>query len=97
MDEVSTIEYKKRIDDEGLIMFARGHVENGVIVLDDGVRLPEGQEVTAVARVTESASESISQERQDALLSLIGIWKTADNPPTDEEVKRIVEQERMKS
>jgi hypothetical protein len=29
-------------------MVARGHVQNGVIVLDDGVRLPEGQKVTVV-------------------------------------------------
>lgn len=30
-------------------MVARGRVQNGVIVLDDGVRLPEGQEVTVLA------------------------------------------------
>ena len=33
-------------------MVARGRVQNGVIVLDDGVRLPEGQEVTVLARGT---------------------------------------------
>jgi hypothetical protein len=27
------------------VMIARGRVENGVVVLADGVRLPEGQEV----------------------------------------------------
>ena len=27
-------------------MVVRGHVENGVVVLDEGIRLPEGQEVT---------------------------------------------------
>jgi hypothetical protein len=27
-------------------MVARGHVQNGVVVLADGIRLPEGQEVT---------------------------------------------------
>jgi len=32
-------------------MRARGHVQNGVVVLDDGVRLPEGQEVTVLAAV----------------------------------------------
>jgi hypothetical protein len=26
-------------------MVARGHLQNGVVVLDGGVRLPEGQEV----------------------------------------------------
>jgi hypothetical protein len=30
-------------------MVARGHVQNGVVVLEEGVRLPEGQEVTVVA------------------------------------------------
>jgi hypothetical protein len=31
-------------------MVARGHVHNGVVVLEEGVRLPEGQEVTVVVR-----------------------------------------------
>ena len=30
-------------------MVAHGRVKNGVVVLDDGVRLPEGQEVTVLA------------------------------------------------
>jgi len=30
-------------------MVARGRVHNGVVVLADGVRLPEGQEVTVLA------------------------------------------------
>jgi hypothetical protein len=30
-------------------MVARGHVQNGVVVLAAGVRLPEGQEVTILA------------------------------------------------
>jgi hypothetical protein len=30
-------------------MVARGRVQNGVVVLDDGFRLPEGQEVTVLA------------------------------------------------
>lgn len=30
-------------------MVARGRVRNGVVVLDDRVRLPEGQEVTVLA------------------------------------------------
>ena len=29
-------------------MVARGRVQNGVVVLDDGLRLPEGQEVTVL-------------------------------------------------
>jgi len=30
-------------------MVTRGHVKNGVVVLEAGVRLPEGAEVTVVA------------------------------------------------
>jgi hypothetical protein len=30
-------------------MIARGRVHNGVVVLEGGVRLPEGQEVTVLA------------------------------------------------
>jgi hypothetical protein len=30
-------------------MVARGRVQNGVVILNDGVRLPEGQEVTVLA------------------------------------------------
>ena len=30
-------------------MVARGRVQDGVVVLDKGVRLPEGQEVTVLA------------------------------------------------
>ena len=30
-------------------MVARGRVQNGVVVLDNGVRLPEGQEVMVLA------------------------------------------------
>ena len=30
-------------------MVARGRVQNGVVVLAEGVRLPEGQEVTVLA------------------------------------------------
>jgi hypothetical protein len=30
-------------------MVVRGRVRNGVVILDEGVRLPEGQEVTVLA------------------------------------------------
>lgn len=30
-------------------MVTRGHVKNGVVVLENGVHLPEGQEVTVLA------------------------------------------------
>ena len=37
----------------------------------------------------------ISPDRQEALRQLIGIWKT-DQPPNDEQVKQLLEQERLK-
>ena len=41
-------------------MVARGFVQNGVIVLADGARLPEGQEVTVfVARQVDALSPPI--------------------------------------
>ena len=36
-------------------MVVRGRVQNGVVVLYDTVRLPEGQEVTVLAPPTETA------------------------------------------
>ncbi len=41
-------------------MVARGRVQNGVVVLTDGVRLPEGQEVTVLTSpVTGSSGHGI--------------------------------------
>ncbi len=81
-------------------MVARGRVQNGVVVLTDGVRLPEGQLVTVLAPPAgslqqEEAPLAVSEERQAALRQLIGVWKTAQ-PPTDEQVEQMLEQERMK-
>ena len=82
-------------------MVARGRVQNGVVVLADGVHLPEGQEVTVLTLLPagalrqEEALAPVSQERQEALRQLIGICKS-DHPPDDEQVERLLEQERMK-
>ena len=71
-------------------MVARGHVKNGVIVLEEGVQLPEGQEVTVIAQ----AKAPASVDRSEALRGLIGIWKT-EQPPNDDDVDQIIQQERM--
>ena len=80
-------------------MVARGRVQNGVVVLADGVCLPEGQLVTVLSHPPAGPvlqeEVSVSYERQEALRQLIGIWKTAP-PPNEEQVERILEQERMK-
>lgn len=41
-------------------MVARGRVQNGVVVLEEGVRLPEGLDVTVHARETAPAAPSYS-------------------------------------
>jgi hypothetical protein len=63
--------------------------------------LPEGTLVNVIPVEdkiecpTETAAAPVSPEQKEALLSLIGIWKT-ERPPSDEELERIIEQERMK-
>ena len=44
-------------------MVARGRVQNGVVVLDNGVRLPEGQEVTVLAPDTVPTSPRLEGVR----------------------------------
>jgi hypothetical protein len=44
---------------------------------------------------SEPGVEPPSKERQEALRSLSGMWKV-ENPPSDEEVERIIEEYRMK-
>lgn len=78
-------------------MVTQGHVQNGVIVLDSGIRLPEGQKVTVVAPEIEPdmTPVPVSEEKKKAILGLIGIWKM-ENPPNDEEVEKILEEELMR-
>jgi hypothetical protein len=51
-------------------MIAHGRVQNGVIVLDDGVRLPEGQEVTVLAHGTVSPLERMEGTRPHSVLDI---------------------------
>jgi len=79
-------------------MTLRGRVEHGVVVLQNGGRLPDGTLVEVTPLQPETARPGtipVSKEQREALLALIGIWKT-DNPPNDEEVERIIEEYRMK-
>ena len=73
-----------------------GRVEKGVVVFQNGAStapIPDGTlvEVTPV----DFEPIQVSKERQEALRQLIGFWKT-EHPPSDEEVERIVDEERMK-
>lgn len=79
-------------------MTLHGRVENGVVVFQNDARLPDGMlvEVTPLHSETgRPGTVPVSKERQEALLGLIGIWKT-EHPPSDEEVEQIIEEYRMK-
>jgi len=51
-------------------MIARGRVHNGVVLLDDGVRLPEGQEVAVLAlgEALERPVPGLSEQEQRRLV-----------------------------
>ncbi len=51
-------------------MVARGRVQDGVVVLDNGVRLPEGQEVTVLAHGTVSAAPRMEGSQSHSLLDI---------------------------
>ena len=51
-------------------MVARGRVQNGVVVLDKGVRLPEGQEVTVLAPDTVPTSLPMEGSRPHSVLDI---------------------------
>lgn len=83
-------------------MTLRGLVKNGVVVFHNDPAPPDGTivEVTPVEEAAGAPAQApadgpVSEERRAALLGLIGCWKT-ENPPDDEEVKRIIDEYRMK-
>ena len=51
-------------------MMVRGRVQNGVVVLDNGVRLPEGQEVTVLAAGVGAISPGMKVARPDSVLDV---------------------------
>jgi hypothetical protein len=51
-------------------MVARGRVENGVVVLDNGVRLPEGQEVIVLAHGTVPGAPPMEGTRPRSVLDI---------------------------
>jgi hypothetical protein len=73
----------------------RGVVHNGQIVLNPSQSpLREGTEVL-VTPLPAAQKYPVTPTQREALLSLIGIWKM-ENPPTDDEVEQIIEEERLK-
>jgi len=51
-------------------MVARGRVQNGVVVLDNGVRLPEGQEVTVLVPGTVPERPPMAGLRPHSILDI---------------------------
>ena len=51
-------------------MVVHGRVQNGVVVLDNGVRLPEGQEVTVLAHATVPPAPWMERSRLHTVLDI---------------------------
>lgn len=51
-------------------MVAHGRVQNGVVVLDNGVRLPEGQEVTVLVHGAVSTAPPMERTRPHSVLDI---------------------------
>jgi hypothetical protein len=51
-------------------MVTRGRVENNVVVLENGVRLPEGQEVILLAHGTVPGAPPMEGKRQHSVLDI---------------------------
>jgi hypothetical protein len=62
-------------------MVARGRVQNGVVVLDNGVRLPEGQEVTVLAPGTVPESPPMEGSRPHSVLDIAPVSLVPVRPP----------------
>jgi hypothetical protein len=61
---------------------------------------PPEQRLALAKRLLQSLEQeekpvAVSTERQEALRQLVGIWKT-EQSPNEEQVERILDQERMK-
>ena len=51
-------------------MIAHGRVRDGVVVLDNGVHLPEGQEVTVLAHATAPPDRRMEGARSHSVLDI---------------------------
>ena len=54
----------------GSLMVVRGRVQNGVIVLDEGMQIPEGEEVTVLATATAPACARVAGSRHHSILDI---------------------------
>ena len=69
-------------------MTVRGRVQNGVVVLDDGVRLSEGQEVTVLGRGTGPAAPSLQGSPPHSVLDIpaVSLGSVLLAPTADDDV-----------
>jgi len=68
-------------------MIARGRVQNGVVVLDDSVRLPEGQEVTVLGWATAPAGPSLPGSPRHSVLDIPAVnLGPVLSPPTADDL-----------
>ena len=69
-------------------MVARGRVQNGVVVLDNGVSLPEGQEVTVLAQasVPPALLRESSQSKSVLAISTVSLGSVLRPLPSDDDL-----------
>jgi hypothetical protein len=69
-------------------MVARGRVQNGVVVLEDGVRLPEGHEVTVLEHGTAPAAGSLPGSPPHRLLDIpaVSLGAVLHTPTGDDDL-----------
>ena len=69
-------------------MVFRGHVGNGVVVLDPGVFLPEGQEVTVQPAYRNSGVPFLIGSQQHSVLDIppVSLGSILRQPTTDDDL-----------
>jgi hypothetical protein len=72
-------------------MVAHGRVRNGVVALDVGVRLPEGQEVTVVAHIAVPPDAGVKGARSHSVLDIVTVSLGSMLHPLTSEDDRLVE------
>lgn len=69
-------------------MVARGRVQNGVVVLEEGVHLLEGQEVTIIGPPTAPADPSSSEPAAHSILDIpvVSLGAILRTPTADDDL-----------
>ena len=70
------------------IMTARGHIQNGVVVLEQGVKLPEGQTVTVQSCEPGDRSASSRPVPRHSLLDIVpvSLGEVLYDPASDDDL-----------